>query len=79
MTIQEIRSKCLAEEVSATLLAKRAGINRPRLSLLEYGHLSATSDELRRLEVSLNELIAAKNRVIEVALQVGWPTTAVGF
>ena len=71
MAIKELRRKRLAEEISATLLARRAGINRSRLSFLECGHLHPSDEELRRLEAALGELSAARARVREVAVEVG--------
>ena len=42
-TIQSIRSKRIAEEISGVLLARKAQIDRCRLSLLENGHVRLQS------------------------------------
>jgi transcriptional regulator with XRE-family HTH domain len=73
MEIQAIRSQRVAAEIPAILLARHAGIDRSRLSLIERGHVQATNEELRRLDSALNLLIAARLRVREVAERVGWP------
>jgi predicted transcriptional regulator len=73
MTIQEIRSKRIASEISATLLATKAGVNRSRLSHIERGYVQPTESELRKLEATLDALIRAKSAVLQAAASVGWP------
>jgi hypothetical protein len=75
-TIQTIRSRRLAEEIPAALLAARAGINRMRVSFLERGHAQATDEELERLFSALEQLVAAKAKVREAATEAGWPMEA---
>jgi predicted transcriptional regulator len=74
--IKTLRSKRLSEEISAHLLARKAGVERARLSFIECGHVQATEDELRRLSAALDDLIAAKHKVQQVAKEVGWPVGA---
>lgn len=73
MTITELRSKRIAAEIPATLLAVRASVNRSRLSGLECGHIQATEDELTRLRAALEQLIHAKSVIEQAAASVGWP------
>jgi hypothetical protein len=73
MTIEELRSKRIAAEIPATLLATRAKVNRCRLSNIERRYTQPTEDELRRLNAALEELIKAKSAVDRVAASVGWP------
>jgi hypothetical protein len=73
MTPTELRSKRLAAEISATVLAANAKINRSRLSNIERGYVQATDGELERLVVTLDSLIEAKSAVDRVAASVGWP------
>ena len=75
-TIKALRSKKLSEEISGTLLARKAGIDRSRVSFMECGHLQPTAEELQRLSVALEQLIAAKHKVNQVAVEVGWPVGA---
>jgi len=72
-TPQEIRSKRFAAEISATLLAARAKVNRSRLSNLERGYSQPTEEELTRLTSALEQLLDAKAAIREVADSVGWP------
>jgi predicted transcriptional regulator len=72
-TAKEIRSKRAAAEIPATLLALKAKVNRSRLSGIERGYVQATSDELQRLQMALDELIEAKAILDRVAASMGWP------
>ncbi len=73
MGIKALRSQRVSAEIPAILLARHAGIDRSRLSQIERGHVQPTNEELQRLNDTLNVLIAARQRVREVAEQVGWP------
>ena len=72
-TIKSIRARRVIEEISGILLARKAGIDRARMSCLENGHIQPTADELQRLGAALDALIAAKHKVEQVAAEVGWP------
>jgi transcriptional regulator with XRE-family HTH domain len=78
MTVKELRSKRVAAEVPATLLAAKAGINRSRLSGIEHGYIQPTEEEMKRLHASLDQLISAKAVIPQAAASVGWPTAGVG-
>jgi predicted transcriptional regulator len=78
MTVKELRSKRIAAEVPATLLAAKAGVNRSRLSSIERGYIEPTAEEMKRLHVSLEQLISAKAVIQQAAASVGWPTAGVG-
>ena len=78
MTVKELRSKRLAAEVPATLLAAKAGVNRSRLSGIERGYVQPTQEELQRLHESLEQLIRDKAVIQRAAASVGWPIAGVG-
>jgi len=71
--LNELRSKRIAAEIPATLLAAKARINRSRLSNLERGYVQPTDEELQRLARALEELIRAKMVIQKAAVAVGWP------
>jgi transcriptional regulator with XRE-family HTH domain len=73
MTANELRSKRVAAEISASLLAATAKVNRTRLSQIERGYIQPTDDEIRRLEAALQRLIRAKAAIQEAASTHGWP------
>lgn len=76
MTFEELRSKRVAAEIPAMLLAAKARVNRSRLSNLERGYAQPTEAELQRLTGALEELIDAKAAIREAAASVGWPLGA---
>jgi transcriptional regulator with XRE-family HTH domain len=76
MMIRDLRSKRVAAEIPATLLAAKARVNRSRLSNLERGYAQPTEDELQRLNTALDKLIQAKSVIDRAAASVGWPTGA---
>lgn len=81
MTIPELRSKRLSEEISIIIiqLAAKAGIHRCRISAIENGHAQPTINELRSLETALEQLIEAKAVIRKAAIAAGWPMTAVSL
>lgn len=75
MTIQEFRAKRIAEEISAAMVAKKANIDRTRLSLVENGHIELREGDMDRLEAALAVLIGAKAAIRKAAIAAGWPAT----
>lgn len=73
MTLIELRSKRIAAEIPATVLALTAKINRSRLSNIERGYVQPTDQELCRLTAALEDLIKAKTVIDKVTASVGWP------
>lgn len=73
MNTQTIRCTRLAAEISASLLAARARVNRTRFSQIERGYVEPTREELQRLTDALEQLIRAKAIVQDAAASVGWP------
>jgi len=78
MTVQELRSKRVAAEIPATLLANKARVNRSRLSGIERGYVQPTTEEMQRLHASLEDLLRAKAVVRQAAASVGWPLGGAG-
>lgn len=77
-TPNELRSKRVAAEIPATMLATKARVNRSRLSGIERGYIQPTQEELQRLQASLEDLLRAKAVIQQAAASVGWPTAGVG-
>ena len=73
MIVKELRSKRVAAEIPATLLAAKARVNRSRLSNLERGYAQPTEEELERLAIALEQLIDAKAAIQKTVAAVGWP------
>jgi hypothetical protein len=73
MTVTELRSKRVAAEIPATLLASKTKMNRSRLSGIERGYVQPAPEELWRLHESLEQLIRDKAVIQRAAASVGWP------
>jgi transcriptional regulator with XRE-family HTH domain len=73
MLVKELRSRRVAAEIPATLLAVKAKVNRSRLSNIEHGYVQPTEDELRRLSTALEQLIQARSVIQKTAASLGWP------
>jgi hypothetical protein len=76
MTGTEIKARRTAEGIPGDLVAQRARVGRTKLTAIERGYVQASADEISRLSVALDELVNAKKAVVETALQVGWPVSA---
>jgi predicted transcriptional regulator len=76
MTASDIRTKRLTAGITSTLLARRAEVDRSKLSHIERGYLEPSPEELRKLERALNELVRMKKRVDAYAQRCGWPAAA---
>ena len=68
-----IKQRRLAAGIPGRLLCVKAGVDRSRLSHIERGYVEPSGEELSRIEQALEELIKAREKVAEVASEVGWP------
>jgi hypothetical protein len=59
------------------MICKRVGIARSRLSDIERGYVTASNNELSRLDAVLDELIQAKAVIEATAAALGWPSGGV--
>jgi ribosome-binding protein aMBF1 (putative translation factor) len=76
MSNQELKTKRVMEGIPARLLAARSRVAVSRLSDIERGYCQPSEHEAKRLEETLNKLIAARHEVEAVAERVGWPVSA---
>ena len=68
-----VKSKRVAAGIAGYLVCKKAGIARSRLSDIERGYVTATPDDLTRINAALDFLIEAKAAIQNTAAAVGWP------
>jgi hypothetical protein len=69
-----IRSKRTAAGIAGHILCRKLeNLSRGRLSGIENEYLTATPDELARIDRVLNELIKAKAVLRQTAIALGWP------
>jgi transcriptional regulator with XRE-family HTH domain len=70
---QTLKRKRAGAGIKGNLLCCKLGIARSRLSDIERGYVTASPEDLARIDRALDELIAAKSFVDRVAASVGWP------
>jgi transcriptional regulator with XRE-family HTH domain len=68
-----LRAKRTAAGIAGSILCKKSGIARSRLSDIEREYATASADQLARLDVALDELIRAKSVLQQTAVALGWP------
>jgi predicted transcriptional regulator len=77
MTAQQLKAKRISNGIPARLVAPRAHLGVSRMSDIERGYISATTDELARINRALEELIKARRELQVVAERVGWPAESI--
>jgi transcriptional regulator with XRE-family HTH domain len=70
----QLRGKRNAAGIAGSLVCKKAGIARSRLSDIERGYVVPSQVEIARLSVALDELTLAKQKIAAVAAEEGWPS-----
>jgi transcriptional regulator with XRE-family HTH domain len=70
----DLRVKRIAAGIAGSLVCIKAGIARSRLSDIERGYVTPSTEELARIATALDDLIEAKSFLDRVAASVGWPT-----
>jgi transcriptional regulator with XRE-family HTH domain len=71
----QLRDRRNAARIAGSLVCKKAGISRSRLSDIERGYVAASEMEIARLSVALDELTRAKQKIATVAAEEGWPSS----
>ena len=72
-----LKSKRIAAGIAGHILCKKLAIARSRLSDLERGYVTATSEEFARIDAALDDLIRAKSIIHATAIAAGWPVAEV--
>jgi len=73
MTGEQLRRKRQAAGLSGYLVSRKSGVGRSRFSEIEHGHVDARRDEVERIERAIRELGEARQKLAQVAVEVGWP------
>ena len=73
MPAQSLRTRRKSSDITATLVALKARVNRSRLSGIERGYIQPTDEEMERLQTALDQLIQAKAAIQKTATDQGWP------
>jgi len=73
-----LKAKRKAAGIPGRILCRKVGIAPSRFSELESGYITPRSEELHRINLALDELIAIKHRMDQFAKEAGWPVEAFG-
>ncbi len=68
-----LKSKRIAAGIAGHVLCKKLAIARSRLSNIERGYATATTEDFARMDAALDELIRAKIVIQKTAAALGWP------
>ncbi len=66
-----LKLKRVTAGISGHVLSKKLRISRSWLSLIERGAVEASQEELERISIALDELIAAQSELSEMARSMG--------
>jgi transcriptional regulator with XRE-family HTH domain len=77
VTGETLKSKRIAARIAGHILCRKLAIARSRLSDIERGYVTATPEELARLDAVLDDLIRAKSVLRQTAAALGWPVSEV--
>jgi transcriptional regulator with XRE-family HTH domain len=69
-----LKTKRTSAGIPGVVLCMKLGIARSRLSDIERGYVSATPEDLARIDVALEDLIRAKSAMQQTAAELGWPS-----
>lgn len=70
---EQLRAKRVQTRISGAVLCKAAGIGRSKLSEIERGLVTPSSELLNRLEAVLADLIRTQRKMAALAEEEGWP------
>jgi transcriptional regulator with XRE-family HTH domain len=76
MTGQQLKQMRVAAGISGRLVCAQARIDRSRLSDIEREYVRPSAAESARLKEAIEELTAAKAKLIALAEKCGWPVSA---
>ena len=71
MISQSIRSKRMAAGISGAAVCRVAPISRSKLSDIERGNVTATPEELRRIDEAIDQIIRTRQHLAKLADEAG--------
>jgi transcriptional regulator with XRE-family HTH domain len=71
MTVKALRARRSAEGIPGVAVCQRSGISRAKLSDIEREHVTATTEELQRIESAIEDIVCARQQVAKFAAQAG--------
>jgi hypothetical protein len=77
MTATNIRAKRVTARIAGYAVCQVAGISRAKLSDIEREYITATQEDLRRIDSAINGIIETRRHLAKLAAEVGLSLTGV--
>jgi transcriptional regulator with XRE-family HTH domain len=71
MSGSEIRSKRMQAGIAGAIICTKTGISRNRLVDIERGYVTATDDEISRLDAAIDEIVDGRRKLAKLADEAG--------
>lgn len=71
MTAEDLRAKRVANHIPGHAVCRRVGFGRTRLSDVECGNVTATPEELQRINAAIEEIILTRQHLAKLANEAG--------
>ena len=75
MTGSSLRAKRAAAAISGQAVCQLAGISRPKLSDIERENVTASPEELQRVDGAIDQILWTRQRLVELAAKAGLSLT----
>jgi predicted transcriptional regulator len=73
----DLKVKRMSADIPGSVVCQKAGLHRSRLSDIERGVVTPRSDELRRIDAAISEIVKAKQQLTRLASEAGISLTGV--
>lgn len=77
MTAKELRAKRAAAGIPGHVVCQLAHISRAKLSDLERGYMTASPEELHRIDGAIKRILATKQHIAALATEAGLNLTGI--
>lgn len=71
MTANDLRAKRSAAGIPGYVVCHLVGVSRTKLSDIERGYVTASPEDLNRIEGAINKVLTAKQRIADLAAEAG--------
>jgi transcriptional regulator with XRE-family HTH domain len=75
MTAKDVRAKRAAAGITGYSVCQVAGISRAKLSDIEREYVTATSEDLKRIDGAIEQILGTRQRLAKLATAAGLSLT----
>jgi len=77
LTTDELRAKRAAAGIPGHAVCQLSGISRARLSDIERGYLTASLEDLNRIDAAIERILSTRRQLTRLAIDAGLSLTGV--